>query len=143
MIALAKAELQQPFLTSVAAQQFVRDVPASCDFYARLGFATDFVHGAPPFYGQVSRDSVRLALKHMDEPVYAPGIRERETLLSAAITVETRAEIEALFAEFAAAQAPFQQTLQTQSWGACNFIVRDPDGNLLLFAGPADADTHA
>jgi len=28
------------------------------------------------------------------------------------------------------------QTLKTQPWGARNFIVRNPDSNTLLFAGP-------
>jgi hypothetical protein len=32
----------------------------------------------------------------------------------------------------------FFQTLRREPWGARDFILRDPDGNLLLFAGPAD-----
>jgi hypothetical protein len=28
--------------------------------------------------------------------------------------------------------------LRKEPWGAETFIVKDPDGNLLLFAGPAD-----
>jgi hypothetical protein len=32
----------------------------------------------------------------------------------------------------------FFQTLKRQPWGARNFIVSDVDGNLLLFAGPAE-----
>jgi hypothetical protein len=32
----------------------------------------------------------------------------------------------------------FKQALERQPWGAANFIIKDPDGNLLLFAGPAD-----
>jgi hypothetical protein len=32
----------------------------------------------------------------------------------------------------------FAQPLQREPWGAKTFIVKDPDGNLLLFAGPAD-----
>jgi Histidinol dehydrogenase len=32
----------------------------------------------------------------------------------------------------------FFQTLRKEPWGAETFIVKDPDGNLLLFAGPAD-----
>ena len=31
----------------------------------------------------------------------------------------------------------FHQPLKTEPWGARTFVVRDPDGNLLLFAGPA------
>ena len=52
--------------------------------------------------------------------------------------VDTADEIKQLFLEFQAAGVEFQQTLMRQPWGAKNFVVRDPDGNLLLFAGPAD-----
>jgi hypothetical protein len=31
----------------------------------------------------------------------------------------------------------FVQTLAEKPWGARDFIIRDLDGNLLLFAGPA------
>jgi hypothetical protein len=59
-----------PRLTSIAAQLFVRDLKASTDFFtSKLGFTIDFVYGDPPFYGQVSRDNARLALRHVDEPV--------------------------------------------------------------------------
>jgi uncharacterized glyoxalase superfamily protein PhnB len=37
-----------------------------------------------------------------------------------------------------AASAALRQPLERQPWGATNFIVKDPDGNLLLFADPAD-----
>ena len=67
-----------------------------------------------------------------------PALRDREELLSAALTVATSAEIKALFLEFQAAGVAFFQTLKREPWGARNFIVRDPDGNLLLFAGPAE-----
>jgi uncharacterized glyoxalase superfamily protein PhnB len=65
------------------------------------------------------------------------GVRDREELLSVSITVATADEIKLLFLEFQSAGAVFQQTLKKQPWGAKNFIVKDPDGNLLLFAGPA------
>ncbi|HEY4985896.1 MAG TPA: VOC family protein, partial [Bradyrhizobium sp.] len=44
----------------------------------------------------------------------------------------------ALFLEFQAAGAEFFQPLKREPWGARDFIVRDPDGNLLLFAGLAE-----
>ena len=49
-----------------------------------------------------------------------------------------RDEIKQLFLEFQAAGVTFFQTLKRQPWGARNFIVSDVDGNLLLFAGPAE-----
>jgi catechol 2,3-dioxygenase-like lactoylglutathione lyase family enzyme len=127
-----------PILNSSAAQLFVADVEASCAFFVdKLGFSVDFVYGDPPFYGQVTRDNARLALRHVDEPVFASGIREREQLLSASITVATPDEIELLFRAYDAAGVSFQQTLREEPWGARTFIIRDPDGNLILFAGPA------
>lgn len=128
-----------PILTSTAAQLYVSDIKASCDFYTtKLGFAVDFVYGDPPFYGQVSRDHARLALRVVGEPVFAGDIREREQLLSASLTVATSDEIKQLFLSYQAAGVRFHQTLKTEPWGARTFIVPDPDGNLILFAGPAD-----
>jgi catechol 2,3-dioxygenase-like lactoylglutathione lyase family enzyme len=129
----------QPILTSVAAHLYVRDIQASIDFFTtKLGFATDFVYGDPPFYGQVSRDNARLALRSMDEPVFVEDIREREELLSASITLASAAEINQLFLAYRAASVQFAQSLRDEPWQAKTFIVKDPDGNLILFAGPAD-----
>jgi uncharacterized glyoxalase superfamily protein PhnB len=52
--------------------------------------------------------------------------------------VDTHEEIKQLFLEFQAAGITFFQMLRKEPWGAETFIVKDPDGNLLLFAGPAD-----
>ncbi len=129
----------RPILTSIAAQLFVPDIKASCDFYtAKLGFTVDFVYGDPPFYGQVARDQARLTLRVVGEPVFAGDVREREHLLSASLTVATSAEIEQLFATYQAAGVRFHQTLKKEPWGARTFVVADPDGNLVLFAGPAE-----
>jgi catechol 2,3-dioxygenase-like lactoylglutathione lyase family enzyme len=129
----------RPVITAVAAELFVSDIRKACDFFIRkLGFSVVYTYGDPPFYGQVKRDAARLNLKHMDRPVIDPGLREREQLLSADMAVDTAGEIEQLYLEFQKAGVDFQQTLMRQPWGAKNFVVRDPDGNLLLFAGPAD-----
>ncbi len=126
-------------LSSIAAQLFVADIQAACDFFThKLGFAVAFVYGEPPFYAQVRRDRARINLRHVDTPVIDPARRERESLLSADIAVDTAEEIKQLFAEFQAAGVDFFQTLRRQPWGARNFIVCDPDGNLILFAGPAE-----
>ncbi|WP_395450543.1 VOC family protein [Aminobacter sp. UC22_36] len=128
----------RPILSSTAAQLFVADIEASCAFFtAKLGFGVDFVHGEPPFYGQVVRDKAQLALRLVCEPVFAGDIREREHLLSASITVDSADEIKQLFLDFQAAGVGFHQGLRKEPWGARNFIVVDPDGNLILFAGPA------
>ncbi|PSJ61997.1 glyoxalase [Mesorhizobium soli] len=131
--------LPRPVLSSTSAQLFVADIGASCDFFAaKLGFTVDFVYGDPPFYGQVIRDKARLGLRMVCEPVFVGDIRKREHLLSASITVDTADEIKQLFLSFQAKGVPFHQALRKEPWGARNFIVLDPDGNLILFAGPAD-----
>jgi uncharacterized glyoxalase superfamily protein PhnB len=86
----------------------------------------------------VKRDGAQLNLKFVDSPVINPELRDREGLLSAAMTVRTADEIKQLFLEFQSANVVFLQPLKKQPWGARDFIVKDPDGNLLLFAGPAD-----
>jgi catechol 2,3-dioxygenase-like lactoylglutathione lyase family enzyme len=128
-----------PTLTSVAAHLYVRDLKASIDFFTtKLGFTIDFVYGDPPFYGQVSRDNARLALRIMKESVFVGDIREREDLLSASITLGSADEIKQLFLACQAADVSFHQSLRNEPWQARTFIVKDPDGNLILFAAPAN-----
>ena len=128
-----------PTLTSTEAQLFVTDITRSCDFYTgKLGFTVAFVYGDPPFYGQVRRDQARLNLRLVGEPVFAGDIREREGLLSASLTVATADEIKQLFLSYQAAGVRFSQTLKKEPWRARTFVVQDPDGNLILFAGPAE-----
>ena len=126
----------KPILTGATPQLFVADLRASCDFFtAKLGFAVDFLHGEPLFYGQVSRDGVQIALRHVDRPV-----RDKVTIamaadidmLAASISVD---DVAALYNEFQSAGAAFHQALRSEPRGARTFIVKDPDGNLLLFAG--------
>jgi catechol 2,3-dioxygenase-like lactoylglutathione lyase family enzyme len=129
----------RPVLSSIAAQLFVTDIKASCDFFVeKLGFVVAFVYGEPPFYAQVRRDRARINLRHVDRPVIDPVLRDRESLLSADIAVDTADEIKQLFLDCQYAGVDFFQTLRHEPWGARNFIVRDPDGNLILFAGPAE-----
>jgi catechol 2,3-dioxygenase-like lactoylglutathione lyase family enzyme len=129
----------RPVISAIAAELFVADIKASCDFFTqKLGFSIVFTYGEPPFYAQVKRDRALLNLKCVDYPVMDPALRDRESLLSADMAVDTHDEIEQLFVEFQAAGITFFQTLRKEPWGAKTFIVRDPDGTLLLFAGPAD-----
>ncbi|MFL5616312.1 MAG: VOC family protein [Gemmatimonadaceae bacterium] len=125
--------------TVVAAepQLYTRDIAASCAFYSRLGFTVAFMYGEPPFYAQVFRGGARLNLRHVDEPVVDPFRLEAEQLLSASITLD---DAKALFLEYQQGGVEFFQALRTEPWGAETFIVRDLDGNLLLFAGASGRD---
>ena len=125
-------------ITAAEPQLFVAGIKSSCDFFTgKLGFTIAFTYGEPPFYAQVVRDGGRLNLRCVGRPAIDNDLREREELLSASLTVATAEEIKALFLEFQGAGVAFFQTLKRQPWGASDFIVKDPDGNLLLFAGPA------
>src|SRR3954447_18958768 len=118
----------RPVLTAAEPQLFVSDIKAACDFFTgKLGFSVAFIFGEPPFYAQVKRDAARLNLRHVDAPVIDPGLRERESLLSAALTVDTAEEIKQLYLDYQSAGVTFAQPLQHEPWGAKDFIVKDPD----------------
>ena len=49
-------------------------------------------------------------------------------------------DAEPLFMEFEKAAVTFHQPLRSEPWGARTFIVHDPDGNLIAFAGNQRSD---
>jgi catechol 2,3-dioxygenase-like lactoylglutathione lyase family enzyme len=115
-------------------QLFVSDVEAASAFYVgKLGFRVVLSYGEPPFWAQVGRDRGCLNLRAADMPVFDGGFRAREPdAVSATLTLD---EAEPLFLEFQKAGVAFRQALRTEPWGAKTFIVEDPDGNLIAFAG--------
>jgi len=134
----SKSSLSKATIVSAEPQLFVTEIKKSCEFFCeKLGFSLVFSYGKPPYYAQVGRDAARLNLRCVERPVEST-VRDREELLSVSMTVATAHEIKLLFLEFRSAGVAFHQTLKKQPWGARNFVVKDPDGNLLLFAGPAN-----
>jgi uncharacterized glyoxalase superfamily protein PhnB len=139
-----KSSPSKATIVSAEPQLFVTDIKRSCKFFhEKLGFTLVFSYGKPPYYAQVGRDAARLNLRYVERPVIESTVRDREellslSLLSVSMTVATADEIKLLFLEFQSAGVAFHQTLKKQPWGARNFVVKDPDGNLLLFAGPAN-----
>ena len=126
-------------IVSAEPQLFVTDIERSCEFFRqKLGFSLVFSYGQPPYYAQVARDASRLNLRCVERSAIESTVRDREELLSVSMTVATADEIKLLFLEFQSAGVAFHQTLKKQSWGARSFVIKDPDGNLLLFAGPAN-----
>ena len=126
-------------ITGAEPQLLVTDIKRSCEFYCKkLGFSVVFSYGSPSYYAQVGRDGARLNLRRVDRSVIESMVRDREQLLSASLTVATADEIKQLFLEFQSAGVTFEETLKRQPWGAKTFLVKDPDGNVLLFAGPAN-----
>ena len=130
-----KAMSPAPRLTRAVPVIFVANVVASAEFFKdTLGFSTDFLHGKPPFYGSVSRDGACVHLKFVHEPVLVVGAQDQDGFITAFIEVEN---VKALYAEYVAAGATFDQKLKKQAWGGRDFVVRDLDGNGLCFVGPA------
>jgi catechol 2,3-dioxygenase-like lactoylglutathione lyase family enzyme len=110
---------------------FVRDVPASAAFFRdQLGFAVDFLHGTPPFYGSVSRGGACLHLRFVHEPVFNEAASREESLIAATIEVD---DVAALFAESQARRVEIAQPPTKQPWGGTDMLVREPGGNTFSF----------
>src|SRR5579859_6752973 len=124
-----------PRLVAAYPQALVSDVTRAADFYReRLGFHVVYLYGEPPFYALVERGGARINLRHVDEPARhrPPGDPD---VLTANIPVQG---IESLFEELQVRGVDFAQTLKEQPWAASDFLVRDPDGNLLCFANAVE-----
>lgn len=113
-------------------QIFVCDLERALAFYRdQLGFRIEYTYGKPPFYALVERDGIGLNLRHVDESPIDPALRAQRDLLSVMIVTS---DLAALFLEVEKRGARFHQTLKEQPWGGSDFIVQDPDGNLIAFA---------
>lgn len=127
-------------MTLIAAepQLLVTDMQAALDHYTDgLGFRIAFTWGEPVVYAQVVREGAQLNLRQVDGPVFAEAFRQAEgDVLSATVTTD---DVEGLYREFTDAGLAFHQALCTEPWGARTFIVADPAGNLILFAGSGAA----
>jgi uncharacterized glyoxalase superfamily protein PhnB len=118
-------------LTSIVPILFVRDVPASAQFFnEKLGFDVDFLHGTPPFYGAVSRGAACLHLRCVSKPNFANLAAREVSLILATIEVS---DVHGLFEELRGRGAEFAQEPTSQPWGGTDFHVRDPDGNVISF----------
>ena len=127
---------REPQLLGAFPQLFVADVEVSCRFFLEtLGFTLRFKYGQPAFYALIERDGARLNLRFVHRPVLlqdpGAGKETERDLLAASIPVEN---IKSLYVEYKAAAAPMYQVLKKQPWGLRDFIVRDPDGNLIHFS---------
>lgn len=130
-------EATQPEILGVHPQIFVTDMERAVQFYRdRLGFSVEYLYGEPPYYGLVVRDAAGMNLRHVDEPPIDATLRSRLQLLAATIVVRNA---KALFLRFKEAGLPFHQGYREQPWGAHDFIVADPDGNLIHFASRVGA----
>jgi uncharacterized glyoxalase superfamily protein PhnB len=118
-------------MKSVVPILFVRDVPASAAFFQeKLGFGIDFLHGAPPFYGSVSRGGACFHLRFVHQPNFTELAAREVSLILATVEVS---DVQGLFEEFKLRAVEFVQDPTLQFWGGTDFQVRDPDGNVISF----------
>lgn len=108
----------------------VTDVPASVQFYQRLGFELAFVDSQDdPRYAGVRRDRVELHLQWHDAKELSPGDRPTYRFVVP--------HIDELAAEFASGGFALDRTeVSDTGWGTREFHVRDPDRNGLQFYRP-------
>jgi uncharacterized glyoxalase superfamily protein PhnB len=118
---------------SIAPQFLVADLQVAIDYYRdRLGFEQKIAW--EDFYASVIRDGAEIHLK------CAPGLageREHRRVNDHIDAMITVADAESLFEEISGRGALIHQTLETQPWGARDFIVLDPDGHIVCFAEDA------
>jgi uncharacterized glyoxalase superfamily protein PhnB len=114
----------------------VRDLKKSLDFYTRvLGFAPGMhVPDDPPYvFAAVTAGSVEIFLNDRTEVAKdLPELAEREPSLCLYIEVD---DVEGLHTKLSAADAAaVLKPPHTQFYGMREFVAKDPDGHLLMFA---------
>ena len=124
-------------LAEIAPFFIVKDLAASIDFYnQKLGFETDLlIPEDDPFFAIVSRDNVRILLKHIAEDIHpVPNHTRHEwARWDAFIWVS---EPDALFAEFQSRGLEFHEPLSDTDDGLRAFELKDYDGYVLCFGKP-------
>ena len=112
----------------------VDDLAVSIDFYnQKLGFETDLlIPEEDPFFAIVSRDNVRILLKHIadDIPPIPNHTRHEWARWEAFILVS---DPDALFAEYQSRGLEFHETLANTDDGLRAFELKDHDGYVLCF----------
>ena len=115
----------------------VKNLAESIDFYnQKLGFETDLlIPEDDPFFAIVSRDNVRILLKHIAEDIHpVPNYTRHEwARWDAFIWVS---EPDALFAEYQSRGLAFHEPLADTDDGLRAFELKDHDGYMLCFGKP-------
>jgi len=133
------ADNPAPFVRFAIPHVFVTDMERALAFYTQtLGFRVTLKYGEPPFFAEIARDLARFCLRRVDAGVVDDAMRVKEDLFALTIGLENAAQVKALFDAFSAAGADFHQPIKRHPWGARDFVVRDPDGNLISFGTGAE-----
>ena len=124
-------------LKEIAPFFIVKNLTVSIDFYnQKLGFETDLlIPEDDPFFGIVSRDNVRILLKHIAEDIHpVPNHTRHEwARWDAFIWVSNP---DALFAEYQSRGLEFHEPLADTDDGLRAFELKDHDGYVLCFGKP-------
>jgi len=122
-----------PALIFVQPMIYVADVRRALAYYEGvLGFERVMAAGEPPFYAEVKRGGAILSLRHTHRPAIDPEVRASELILWQA-TIRA-VGVKVLYLELVAAGARIDMPLRREPWGAWDFSVADPDGNVIGFA---------
>jgi uncharacterized glyoxalase superfamily protein PhnB len=112
---------------------YVSDVRRALAYYEGvLGFERVMAAGEPPFYAEVKRGGATLSLRHTHRPAIDPQVRASEIQLWQA-TIRG-VGVKALYLELVAAGAKIDLPLRREPWGAWDFAVADPDGDVIGFS---------
>ena len=115
----------------------VKNLAESIDFYnQKLGFETDIlIPEEDPFFAIVSRDAVRILLKHITEDIHPIPNHTRHgwARWDAFILM---ADPDTLFAEYQSRGLTFHEPLSDTEDGLRAFELKDHDGYVLCFGKP-------
>ena len=124
-------------LEEIAPFFIVKNLAASIDFYSqKLGFETDLlVPEDDPFFAIVSRDSMRILLKHITESIHPVPNHTRHEWAKWDAFIWT-SDPDALYAEYQSRGLAFHETLADTEDGLRAFELKDHDGYVLCFGKP-------
>ncbi len=124
-------------LKEIAPFFIVENLAASIDFYnQKLGFETDLVVPEDdPFFGIVSRDNVRILLKHITEDTHPVPNHTRHEWARWDAFIWT-SDPDALFAEYQSRRLEFHEPLADTDDGLRAFELKDYDGYVLCYGKP-------
>jgi uncharacterized glyoxalase superfamily protein PhnB len=117
---MSSTQNSQPTFLTVAPRFIVHDLEQALTFYGQLGFKTTY-HDED--FAIVERDGVDIHLNHFPD---AP--KEKCSVCWIAVT-----KSDILYQQYLPTSA-VRSPLKAQPWGFKEFTVRDPSGNLIIFA---------
>jgi uncharacterized glyoxalase superfamily protein PhnB len=110
---------------------FTMDIPRTLAWYKdKLGFDCLGTWHDPPVYAVIARDKQAIHFRCAAPPTANPD-KYQDELLDAYVNV---ADVDALHAQYAAKGVEFARELGNTPWNSREFVVKDCDGRLLVFA---------